>query len=139
MSQEAEDALQKYNVEAIEKIKSRTGHETNFVSDIHDDSQDMIASSNKEIEDKDTQPNHPVQDLETPRDDLLDFINSQHHTENQLDQVLQTYQAYTDSHTPSREVKAHITYHVAQGSHAKHGSLVDRGADGGLAGSDVRE
>ena len=32
----------------------------------------------------------------------------------------------------------HYTYHVAQASQAKHGSLVDRGANGGLAGSDVR-
>ena len=28
--------------------------------------------------------------------------------------------------------------HVAQASQAKHGSMVDRGANGGLAGSDVR-
>ena len=39
LSQEAKDVLQKYNVEAIEKFKSRTVHETNFVSDIHEDSQ----------------------------------------------------------------------------------------------------
>ena len=32
----------------------------------------------------------------------------------------------------------HFTYHIAQASQAKHGSLVDRGANGGLAGSDVR-
>ena len=69
----------------------------------------MIASSIEEIEDKDTQPNHHDQDLETPKDDLLGFINSQHHTHDQLDQVSQTYQAYTDSHIPSREVNAHIT------------------------------
>ena len=81
----------------------------------------------KKLEDKDTQPNHPDQDLETPKDDILDFIHSQHHTEDQLDQVLQIYQAYTDSHTPSREVSAHITYHVAQASQTKHGSLVDMG------------
>ena len=31
-----------------------------------------------------------------------------------------------------------ITYHVAQANQAKHGSLVDWGANGGLAGSDVR-
>ena len=35
-------------------------------------------------------------------------------------------------------MNAHITYHVAQANQAKHGSLVDRGANGGLAGSDVR-
>ena len=33
---------------------------------------------------------------------------------------------------------AHITYHVAHANQAKHGSLVDRGVNGGLAGSDVR-
>ena len=35
-------------------------------------------------------------------------------------------------------MNAHITYHVAQATQAKHGSLVDRGANGGLAGSEVR-
>ena len=35
-------------------------------------------------------------------------------------------------------MNAHITYHVAQANQAKHGSLVDRGANGGFAGSDVR-
>ena len=138
MSQEAKDALQKFTVEAIEKFKSRTAHETNFVSDFHEESQDMIASSSKEIEDEDTQPNHPDQDLETPRDDLLDFINCHHHTEDQLEQVLQTYQAYTGSRTPSRKVNAPTTYHFAQASQPKHESLVDRGANGGLAGSVVR-
>ena len=40
--------------------------------------------------------------------------------------------------TPERTINHHFTYHVAQASQAKHGSLVDRGANGGLAGSDVR-
>ena len=35
-------------------------------------------------------------------------------------------------------MNAHITYHVAQAKQGKHGSLVDRGANGGLAASDVR-
>ena len=39
---------------------------------------------------------------------------------------------------PERTINHHFTYHVAQGPQAKHGSLVDRGANGGLAGSDVR-
>ena len=39
---------------------------------------------------------------------------------------------------PDRTINHHFTYHVAQASQAKHGSLVDRGANGGLAGSDVR-
>ena len=39
---------------------------------------------------------------------------------------------------PERTINNHFTYHVAQASQAKYGSLVDRGANGGLAGSDVR-
>ena len=40
--------------------------------------------------------------------------------------------------TPERSINHHFTYHIDQASQAKHGSLVDRGANGGLAGSDVR-
>ena len=82
------------------------------------------------------------QDLEPPTDDILDFITSQDHSDDQLDQVLQTYQAdqksQSETETPPRQMNAHITYHVAQAQQSKHGSLVDRGANGGLAGSDVR-
>ena len=72
----------------------------------------------------------------------MDFITSEQHSEDQLDQVLQTYQAYeetqSETETPNRKMNAHITYHVAQANQAKHGSLVDRGANRGLTGSDVR-
>ena len=71
-------------------------------------------------------------------DELLDFTNSQHHSVDQLDQVLQTYQTYTESQSPKKQVNAHITYYVAQANQAMHQSFVDRGANGGLAGSDVR-
>ena len=71
-------------------------------------------------------------------DYLLDFISSQNHSDDQLDQVLQTYQTYTESQSPIRQVNAHITYHSAQANQAMHQSFVDRGANGGLAGSDVR-
>ena len=40
--------------------------------------------------------------------------------------------------TPERSINHHFTYHVAQPSQVKHGSLVNRGANGVLAGSDVR-
>ena len=80
--------------------------------------------------------------LKPPTDDLLDFISSQEHSDDQLDQVLQTYQAYrenqSENQTPTRQLNIHITYHVVQANQAKDGSLVDRGANGGLAGSDVR-
>ena len=35
-------------------------------------------------------------------------------------------------------VNIHLFYHVAQAKQAQHGSLADRGANGGLVGSDVR-
>ena len=35
-------------------------------------------------------------------------------------------------------VHIHLFYHVAKAKQVQHGSLVDRGANGGLAGSDVR-
>ena len=71
-------------------------------------------------------------------------MNSQCHNLEDLDQALQAYQAYQvlcpqDSTTiPKRTIYHHYTYHVAQASEAKHSSLVDRGANGGIAGSDVR-
>ena len=72
----------------------------------------------------------------------MDFISSQEHSDDQLDQVLQTCQDYqqsqSESQTPTRLLHTHITYHVAQGNQAKHDSFVDRGTNGGLAGSDVR-
>ena len=51
---------------------------------------------------------------------------------------MQTYQAFqqsqSETETPPRQMNAHITYHVAQAKQAKHGSLFDRGENGGLAG-----
>ena len=39
---------------------------------------------------------------------------------------------------PSSSVHTHLFCHVAQAKQAHHGSLVDRSANGGLAGCDVR-
>ena len=46
-------------------------------------------------------------------DDLLDFINSQNHSDDQLDQVLQTYQTYTESQSPTGKLMliSHIMLH----------------------------
>ena len=61
-----------------------------------------------------------------------------------MDQDLQAYQVYQvpcpqdSSMSPERTINHHFTNHVAQASQAKHGSLVDRGANSGLAESDVR-
>ena len=143
LSQEAKDALQKYNVEAIQKFKaSRNINETELMHNIYEHAQEELPPSIDEEEFQECQQFNTDQDLEPPTDDMLEFITSQGHSDDQLDQVLQTYQAYQQSQSetkmPPRQMNAHITYHVAQAKQANHGSLVDRGANGGLAGSDVR-
>ena len=125
LSREVKDALQKYNAEAIQKFKStRNLHEINFLHDLHENTQDNSTISNPDDQSPDYQESHPDQDLEPPMDDLLDFFNSQHHSYDQLDQVLQTYQTYTESQFPTRQVNAHIIYHVAQANQAMHQSFV---------------
>ena len=71
-------------------------------------------------------------------------MNSQCHSSEDLDQALQAYQAYR-YHVP--RIPPHfligtlittISTHVAQVAQAKHDSLVDKGANGRLARSDVR-
>ena len=125
--------------EAIQKFKSiRNLHEIDFLHDLHENTQENSTPSSEDDQSPDCQESHPDQDLEPPMDDLLDFINNQHHSDAQLDQILQTYQIYTECQSPTRQVNAHITYHVAQANQAKHGPFVDRGANGGLGGSGVR-
>ena len=49
--------------------------------------------SNNDDQFQDYKEFHPGQDFEPPTDNLLDFINSQDHSDDQLDQGLQAYQA----------------------------------------------
>ena len=123
LSQEVKAVLQKYNVVAIQKLKStRNLHETNFVHDLHENTQDNSTSPIEDDQSQDCQEFHPDQNFESPINDLLGCINSQDHPDSQLDQVLQTYQAYTESQSPTRQSSAHITYDVAQANQTKHGS-----------------
>ena len=86
----------------------------------------------------------PESDLDIPDDPILDFVNSHCHSSEDLDQALQAFQAYQvpcpqdSTMILERTINHHFTYHVALASEAKHGTLVYRGANGGLAGSDVR-
>ena len=51
MSQEAKDALQKYNVEAIQKFKtSRNLNETDLIHDVYEHTQEKLAPSIDEEE-----------------------------------------------------------------------------------------
>ena len=116
----------------------RNLHEIHFLHDLHENTQENSTTLNQDDPFPNYQESHPDQDLEPPVDDLVDFINNHNHSDDQLDQVLQTYQTYTEGQSPMRQVNPHITYHVAQANQAMHQSFVDRGANGGLAGSDVR-
>ena len=143
LSQEAKDALQKYNVEAIQKFKaSRNLNETELMHNVYEHAQEELPPSIDAEEFQECQQFNTDQDLEPPTDDILEFIASQDHSDDQLDQVLQTYQAYqksqSETETPPRQMNAHITYHVSQAKQPKHSSLDDKRANGGLAGSDVR-
>ena len=89
-------------------------------------------------------PDLPKSDLDIPDDPILDCVNSQCHSSVDLDQALKAYQVYQvpypqeSTMVPERSINHHFTYHIAQASQAKHGSLVDRGVNGGLAGLDDR-
>ena len=137
LSEDAMKALKAYNTEAITRFHQRKVHNTEIVETPQDDPPRPPVPENDP-------PDLPESDLDIPDDPILDFVDSQCHSSEDLDQALQAYQAYQvpclqDSNiTPDRSINHHFTYHVAQASQAKHGSLVDRGANGGLAGSDVR-
>ena len=127
LSQEAKDALQKYNLEAIQKYKaSRNLNETQLIHTISEYAQEELPPNNDEQEFQECQEFNTDHDLEPPEDDILEFITSQEHSDDQLDQVLQTYQAYqesqSDNEKPHTQINAHITYHVAQAQNSKHGS-----------------
>ena len=136
LSQDAMKALKAYNTEALNRFHLRKVHNTEIVETPQDDPPGSPVPEND-------LPDLPESDLNIPDDPILDFVNSQCHNSEDLDQALQAYQAYQvpcpqdSTMTPGRSINHHFTYHVAQASRAKHGSLVDRGANGGLAGSDV--
>ena len=89
LSQEARDALQKYNVEAIQKFKaSRNLNETELMHNVYEHAQEELPPSIDEEEFQECQQFNTDQDLEPPTDDILEFITSQGHSEDQLDQVL---------------------------------------------------
>ena len=137
LREDAMKALKSYNTEAITRFRQRKVHNTEIVETPQDDPPGPPVPENDP-------PDLPESDLDIPDDPTLDFVNNQCHNSEDLDQALQAYQAYQvpspqdSTMTPERSINRHFTYHIAQASQAKHGSLVDRGANGGLAGSDVR-
>ena len=130
-------ALKAYNTEAINRFNWRKVHNTEVMNIPQDDPPEPPVPDNGPS-------GLPESDLDIPDDPILNFVNSQCHNSQDLDQALQAYQAYQVpcpqyfTEIPERTINHHYTYHVAQPSQAIHGSLVDRGAKGGLVGSDVK-
>ena len=130
-------ALKPYNTEALNRFHKRKAHNTDIVEIPQDDPPEHSVPD-PSLSDL------PESNLDIPEVPILDFVKCQCHRFEYLDQAHQAYQAYQvpcsqdSTPTPERNINHHYTDHVAPDSQAKHGSLVDRGANGGLAGSDVR-
>ena len=82
MSEDALKALKAYNTEAINRFHKRKVHNTEIVEEPQDDPPGPPVSEN----------DLPESDLNIPDDPILDFVNSQCHSSDDLDQALQAYQ-----------------------------------------------
>ena len=87
LSQDAMKALKAYNTEAITRFHQRKVHNTEIVETPQDDPPGPPVPEND-------LPDLPESYLDIPDDPILDFVNSQCHSSEDLDQALQTYQAY---------------------------------------------
>ena len=108
-------ALKAYNTEAINRIHQRKVHNTEVVETPQDDPPEPSVPDNGPSDLHES-------DLDISDDPILDFVNSQCHTSEDLDQALQAYQAYQvpcpqdSTKIPERTINHHYTYHVAQAS-----------------------
>ena len=109
LSQDAMKALKAYNTEAITRFHQRKAHNTEIVETPQDEP----------VPENDL-PDLPESDQDIPDDPILDFVNSQCHSSEDLDQALQAYQAYQlpcpqdSTMIPERSINHHFTYHVAK-------------------------
>ena len=79
-------ALKAYNTEAITRFHQRKVHDTEIVEPLQDDPPGPPVPENDP-------PDLPESDLDIPDDPILDFVNSQCHSFEDLDQALHAYQA----------------------------------------------
>ena len=120
LSQDAMKASKAYNTEAINRVHQRKVHNTEVVETPHNDPPEPPVPDNGPSDLSES-------DLDIPDGPILDFLNSQWHSSEDLDQELQAYQAYQapcpqySTEIPERTINHHYTYHVAQASQAKHG------------------
>ena len=107
--------LKAYNTDAINRFHQRNVHNTDIVEIPQDDPPEPSVPYSGPS-------NLPESDLGIPDDPILDFVNSQCYSSEDLDQTLQVYQAYQvpcsqdATPIPERTINHHYTYHVAQAS-----------------------
>ena len=78
-------ALKAYNTEAISRFHQRKVHNTEIVETPHDEPPGPPVPEND-------LPHLPESDLDIPDDPSLDFVKSQCHSSEDLNQALQAYQ-----------------------------------------------
>ena len=79
--------MKAYNTEAINRCHQRKVHNTEIVETPQNDPAGPPVPENDP-------PDLPESDLDIPDDTILDFVDSQCHRSEDLDQALQAYQAY---------------------------------------------
>ena len=80
-------ALKAYNTEAINRFHQRKVHNTEIVETSQDEPPGPPVPEND-------LPDLPESDLDIPDDTILNVVNSQCHSSEELDQALQAYQEY---------------------------------------------
>ena len=109
LSDDVKKELDKYNQEKKAQYKS---------------TYPRMAKVHEQDHEKADHPAHPEADLENHlTDDSYPMVNSD------IEDLLETHGHYSGKITS--------TYHISTHSASSYGSLVDRGANGGLAGADV--
>ncbi len=112
----------------MERYKKRSVH----FQDVDSSPLEAIADDPSPNDD----PGSPEPDLDIPSDDILDMLQGHTTSDEQLDHIISAHSMFQD-YSP-RNINTFTHYHVSNTSRITSGSLVDRGANGGLAGADVR-
>ena len=80
-------ALKVYKAATLNRFHKRKVHNTSVVEEPQDDPPEPSVADS-DLSDL------PESDLDIPRDPILNFVNSQYHSSEDLDQALQACQAY---------------------------------------------
>ena len=99
LSQDAMKALKAYNTEALNRFHKRKVNNTEVVEIPQDEHPEPSVpdSGHSEL---------PESELDIPEDPILNFVNSECHSSEDLEQALQAYQAYQ---VPCSQVETLIT------------------------------